>query len=103
MEVIKKGSVESLGVALRDRLGNVLTLASVTSLTFDVRAKSDNSVIQSNVTPLLDADYPMMALCGIDTTLSGYVGGDEYKLYLKYTTGSESPILGPRFFRVEDD
>jgi hypothetical protein len=103
LEVIKKGSVESLVVALRDRLGNISTLASVTNLKFDTKKKSDNSAVQSNANAALDSDIPMSAICEIDTTLGGYIGGEEYKLYIKYTAGSESPILGPRFFRVEDD
>jgi len=103
MEVLKKGSIESLVVALRDRLGNVSTLATVTNLKFDTKKKSDNTAVQSNVNAALDADIPMSAICEIDTTLAGYVAGEEYKLYVKYAAGSEAPILGPRFFRVEDD
>lgn len=103
MEVLKKGTVESLLVALRDRLNNISTLASVTDLKFDTRKKSDNSAIQTNVAVLLDSDWPMTAICQINTALTGYVGGDEYKLYLKWVAGSEAPIVGPLFFRVEDD
>ncbi|MBA3356236.1 MAG: hypothetical protein H0U18_09960 [Pyrinomonadaceae bacterium] len=103
MEVIKKGSIEPLLVVLRDRLENVATLASVTTLQFDTKKKSDNSPIQSNVPVILDTDFPMTASCSINTTLAGYVSGEEYKLYIKYTSGGESPVLGPQFFRVEDD
>lgn len=103
MEVLEKGTIQSLLVALRDRLGNVSSLTTVSSLRFDTKKKSDNSAVQSNVTAVLDADYPMTAICEIDTTLSGYVAGEEYKLYLKYTSGTESPLLGPIYFRVEDD
>lgn len=103
MEVLKKGSIESLLVAMRDRLGNVTDLSTVTSPTFDVRAKVDNSPVQMGSTWIVDADYPMTAICVIDTSLSGYVAGDEYKLYIRYTAGSESPIRGPIEFRVEDD
>lgn len=103
MEVIKKGSVESLLVALRDRLGNVEDLALVSSLRFDTKKKTDNSAIETDIPVALDVDYPMTAICSISTTLVGYVAGQEYKLYLKYTAGSESPLLGPVFFRVEDD
>jgi hypothetical protein len=103
MEVLKKGSIESLLVPLRDRLGNVTSLASVTNLKFDVKKKLDNSAIETNKNATMDVDVPMSAICEIDTTLSGYAISEEYKLYLKYTAGSESPILGPVFFRVEDD
>lgn len=103
MEALKKGSVESLVVALRDRLDNVVDLNTVGSLRFDTRAKDDNVAVQSNVNCAVDSDYPMSAICSIDTTLSGYTAGEEFKLYIKYTSGSEAPVLGPLFFRVEDD
>ena len=40
----------------------------------------------------------MTVICEIDTTLVGYdvsIDDAEFKLYLKYTAGTESPILGP--------
>lgn len=103
MEVLKKGTIESLLVGLRDRLGNVTSLGSVSSTTFDVKKKSDGSAVQTNAPWTYDADFPMTAICEIDTTLAAYVAGEEYKLYVKYTAGSESPVLGPHYFRVEDD
>lgn len=103
MEVIKKGSVESLLVPVRDRLGNITTLSGVTNLRFDTKKKSDNAACESNKLALLDPDYPMTAICEVDTSLVAYTSGEEFKLYLKYTAGSEAPILGPIFFRVEDD
>lgn len=106
MEVIKKGSIEPLMVALGDRLNNVITLSSVSSLVFDTKKKSDNTAIQTDSLAVVDVDYPMTAICQIDSTLAGYdVTPDdaEFKLYLKYTVGTEAPILGPIFFRVEDD
>lgn len=103
MEVLKKGSIESLLVPVRDRLGNIVTLTGVTSLLFDTRKKSDDSAVQTSVAVQLDADWPMTAICQIDTTLAGYVAGEEYKLYLRYVAGTEAPKLGPIFFRVEDD
>lgn len=103
MEVLKKGTIQSLLVPLRDRLGNIVSLGSVSNLKFDTKKKSDNSAAESNKGATFDVDSPMTAICEIDTTIGAYVGGEEYKLYLKYTAGSESPVLGPTFFRVEDD
>lgn len=103
MEVLKKGSIESLLVAMRDRLGNISDLTVVSTLRFDTRKKSDDSAVQTNSLVALDPEYPMTAICSIDTTLAGYVGGEEYKLYIKYTAGTEAPVKGPVFFRVEDD
>lgn len=103
MEVLTKGSIESLLVPVRDRLGNIDDLADVTNLKFDTKEKVTATAVQTNVNAVLDSDYPMTAICEIDTTLAGYVAGAEYHLYLKYVAGSESPILGPVPFRVEAD
>jgi len=103
MEVLKKGTIEPLLIALRDRLGNIDDLTLVSGPLFDVKAKSNNAAVQTNSPWTVDAGEPMTAICLIDTTLVGYVPGDEYKLYLKYTAGSESPVKGPIEFRVEDD
>jgi hypothetical protein len=103
VEVFAKGTVESLLIPLRDRLNNLQDLSAVGTLRFDTKKKSDDSAIQTNVLVGTDSDYPMTAICEIDTTLAGYVGGEEYKLYLRYTSGTESPRLGPVYFRVEDD
>jgi hypothetical protein len=84
-------------------LNNILSLNSVSNLKFDTKKKSDGTAVQTDKLIAVDNDYPMTAICEIDTTLAGYTGGAEYKLYVKYTTGTESPILGPIFFRVEDD
>jgi hypothetical protein len=103
MEVLTKGTVEALLVAVRDRLGNISNLEPLSGRTFDVRRKLDNTAVQSNVAWTVDTDWPMTAICEIDTTLAGYVAGDEYKLYLKYASGSEHPVKGPLEFRVEAD
>jgi len=68
-----------------------------------VRDKLDDSVTQPDTTATLDPDFPMTAICEIETTLAGYIHNHEYKLYLKFDDGSAAPILGPHFFRVEDD
>ena len=103
MEVLEKGTIESLVVAVRDRLDSVTDLSTVNNRFFDVRKKSDDSAVQTNIPWTVDANFPMSAICEIDTTLSGYVAGDTYKLYLKYTSGSENPVKGPLEFRVEED
>ena len=105
METIKLGSIESLVIVLDDRLGNVDDLNDVTNLRFDVRRKDDASLIQSNVGVVVDTTNPMRAVCEIDTTVAAYLATEdiEYGLYLKYTSGSESPIMQPVRFRVTVD
>ena len=103
MEVFVKGSVEPLMVPVRDRLGNITDLNDVSNLLFDIKRKSDGVMVQTNSPVDLDPDFPMWALCAIDTTLLSYEAGDEYHLYLKYTTGTLTPVLGHVAFRVEAD
>jgi hypothetical protein len=103
MEAIKKGSIEALIVPLRDRLGNVVNLTSVSNLKFSTTLKDDDTAVQTDAGVALDGDNPMYALCEIDTTLAAYVEDEEYKLYIKYTDGTEAPVLGPVFFRVVSD
>lgn len=100
MEVLKKGSVEPLLVPLRDRLENITSLSAVSSLRFDTKAP-DDSAVETDIPCTHEND--LVAICLITTTNAGYVAGEEYRLYLKFTLGSESPILGPIKFRVEDD
>ena len=106
MEALKKGTVEALMVAMRDRLGVItdLTNPAVASPTFEVRKKDDDALIQSGVwVPADQPGHEMTALVEIDTTLVGYVEEEEYKLYLSYSTGTENPKKGPLFFRVIGD
>jgi hypothetical protein len=98
LEVLKKGTVEPLIVDLRDRLENITDMATVTNLRFDV-LDPDDVVMMSNATPATDL---MKVICVIDTTGVGWVN-NEYRLYIKYTDGSTSPILLVGKFRVEDD
>src|SRR5262245_56275049 len=48
MEVFKKGSIEALLVPMRDRLGNISDLSAVAGAFYDVRKKSDNTLVQGN-------------------------------------------------------
>ncbi len=103
MEVITKGSVEPLMVALRDRLNNITDLDDVTGKLYDVKRKSDDLAVQTNQVWVVDPDFPMYAVCVVDSTLSNYAPGDEYKLYVKWTEGGSQVVKGPLYFRVEGD
>ncbi len=103
MEVITKGSVEPLVVAMRDRLNNVEDLTILNNKFYDVKRKSDNLAVQTNQVWVVDPDFPMQAICMIDTTLSNYTPGDTYKLYVKWDEGGSQVVKGPLFFNVESD
>lgn len=104
MEVIKKGSVESIVVVLNDRLNNISDLGTLADLRFFTTKKSDTAtVVQPESIVAVDPDEPMWAICSIDTALAAYDPNEEYNLYIKYVAGSEAPILGPERFRVVSD
>ena len=90
-------------VALRDKLENIEDLGLVLNPKFSTRKKSDDSAVETNKTWTVDPDFPMTALCLIDTTVADYVGGETYKLYITWEDGSQFPLKGPIEFRVEDD
>jgi hypothetical protein len=100
MDTIVKGSVESLLVALRDRLNNLTDASTLSSPLFYVHDEETDAAVQPDTPWTVDPDFPMTAICEVDTTLVAYVKGKTYNLYLKYTTGSEHPVLGPEPFRV---
>ncbi len=103
MEAIKKGTVESLIVVLGDRLENLNDVSGITDLRFFVHKKEDDSLVQPDSVPAFDVEEPMWVVCSIDTTLGAYEADKTYKLYLKYTAGTEAPILGPELFKVVSD
>lgn len=103
MEVITKGSVEPLMVALRDRLDNITDLSVVSGKLYDVKKKSDDSNVHMAQVWVVDSDFPMYAICMIDSTLASYTPGDEYKLYVKWDESGSQVVKGPFFFRVESD
>ena len=96
--VLNKGTIEPVIVNMRDRLENVLDMAAVTNLRFDVKDSAGNAEVTNGV-PSTDG---MKVICVIDTTGVGWTT-DEYRLYLKFTDGSTTPELLVGKFRVEDD
>jgi len=96
--VINKGSIEPIIVNMRDRLENILDMAAVTNLRFDIKDKADNVEVLNGI----PTTAGMKVICVIDTTGVGWIT-DEYRLYLKFTDGSTNPELLVGKFRVEDD
>ena len=92
---IKKESAEYILVDLSDRLKNVTDLSPL-SPTFDVEDEEGN--------PVVSAQNPAVVLmqlrCLIDTTLSAFVKGGNYNLFVKFDAAPESPKLGPVEFGV---
>jgi hypothetical protein len=104
MEILKKNTVEPLVVDMRDRLTTITNMSTVTNLRFDVIGKdpvTEADVVKiSNGVPTTNG---MKVICVIDTSTGGGWASAEYRVYIKFTDGSTSPILFAGKFRVEDD
>lgn len=91
--VLRKGTIEPIVVDLKDVLGNATT---VTAATFDIVTDDDDE------TPTLVGGVPsvdgLQLSCLIDTT-SMDTGG--YKLYVQFTSDTETPRLLATRFAVE--
>lgn len=87
---LAKGSIENVEVSMIDNTGQTTDLAP-TGPKYDVVDDLGASIV-SNVTATASG---MTIHCRIDTTIGGYVSGNHYNLYVKFTLGTESPRIGP--------
>jgi len=91
--VIQAGSVESIVVKVVDESGNIDTLPGGTTFSvFD--ADMEPVPGQQDIAATVQG---MDALCVVDT---GITGVGDFDLFLSFTVGAETPILGPHKFRV---
>jgi hypothetical protein len=93
---IVDGSQEYIKVEVIDNSDTPITSLSGTTPLFDT---TDTAfvAIQSNVVPGVSG---MFLYCLINGTLSGYVAGNKYYLYPKFSLAPESPKLGPVEFFI---
>ena len=89
---INQGSVEPVIIEVTDQLGTLTELPAGTL--FDVK-DTDGNPEQNNLAVTVAG---MKAICLIDASALAI---DDYDLYLKFTSGSNLPILGPYRFRVK--
>jgi hypothetical protein len=89
---INAGSVETMVIEVNDQLGTVPQLPPGT--TYDIK-DTDGNIEVANQVAVVDG---MTAQCLIDAT---NLTIDDYELFLKFTVGADTPILGPFLFRVK--
>jgi hypothetical protein len=94
---IAKGSKENIRVTMTDRSGTVTELAS-SAPTFDVIDSAD----VFKVTAGSATASGMVITVLLDTTVGGVWDEGEYRLFVKFTVGSEVVRKGPYFFTIEE-
>lgn len=95
-ETITQGSSEYMIADVTDRLGNLTGLAG-TNPTYDVLNNLGSSMISGAVA----AFNGMEVFCLIDTTTPSLWAAGDYRLYITFETGPETPRLGPYHFTVD--
>jgi hypothetical protein len=100
MVTLVQGTVEYFLVDVVDRLGAVNTLVGTGPL-YNVYRRNDNTQVITNLAAAVDPAAPMQLRCLIDTTNGTTWTSEEYELYVKFTSGLETPEHGPFRFFVE--
>jgi len=93
---IVDGSKEYIKVEVIDNSDTPITSLSGTTPLYDTTTTAF-AAVQTGATPAVSG---MFLYCLIDGTLSGYVAGDKYYLYPKFTLAPEIPKLGPIEFFI---
>ncbi len=94
--VLPQGTKEYIVVDVDDELNNLVTLAG-TSPQYRVLKPNDTE----QLTWTTAVDQVMKLFCMIDTNTPLLWAGDTYRLYCRFTTAPELPVLGPYEFEVE--
>ncbi len=92
---VAKGSKENVRFSYVDNAGLVTTLAS-SGPTFDVMDSAD----VFKVTAASASAAGMVITVLLDTTVGGTWAEGEYRLFVKFTVGSEVIRKGPYFFQI---
>lgn len=93
---ISKGSKENIHVDFVDRSGTVTTLMG-SGPTFDVIDSSDVFKVTAGSAT---APGGMRITVLLDTTVGGVWAEGEYRLFVKFTVGSQVIRKGPYFFTI---
>ena len=92
---ITKGSKENIRVTLTDRSGTITDLTS-SGPTFDVLDEND----VAKVTAASATASGLVITANLDTTVGGVWDEGEYRLFVKFSVGSEVVRKGPFFFTI---
>jgi hypothetical protein len=89
---LAKGTKEYIDIDVTDETGQVTTLVGTTPKfsVYDDNAVAKQSNVNCNVTP---EGMTLQAL--VDTTAGGLWVAGHYNLYVTWTIGSETPLMGP--------
>lgn len=109
--VLPQGTKEYLEIDVSDRTGQLTNLAG-TSPEFRVLGTSDSEIyIDWTSVGLIVSNMKLFCLVDTTTVPAGQTsdgglwpnkGQEKYRLYARYHTGAEVPIVGPNTFTVSD-
>ena len=94
---IAKGSKETIRVRVTDA-SEVVSDLSGSGPTFTVKDDAD----VNKVTDAAATASGMIISCLLDTTVGGVWDEGEYRLFVKYTVGSEVIVKGPHYFTISN-
>lgn len=89
---------EHVHVDLEDRTG-LITDLSGSGPTFTVLDSAD----VAKVTDVAATGSGLRITCLLDTTVGGVWAEGEYRLFVKFSVGSEVVVKGPYYFIIADD
>lgn len=95
MGFVAKGSKENVHIDFVDRSDTVVTLAA-SGPTFDVIDSGD--VFKATAVAATASGLRITVL--LDTTLGGVWAEGEYRLFVKFTVGSQVIRKGPYYFQI---
>lgn len=93
-----KGTKEYIRAPVKDATAQLTTLDSA-GTRYDI---VEDATGTKKVDNALGTNMGMVALCMLDTTTGTWPSG-KYKLYIRFNTAPEIPMLGPYEFLISDD
>jgi hypothetical protein len=96
---LNRGTKEDILVTIVDNADSPITDLTALSPKYSTKNPTGGAVSTDVVAPI-DGTNKMMMRCFIDTTLGGYATDGQYQLFVKFTSGTNVPVLGPVIFVV---
>lgn len=95
---LPQGTKEYIVATVADALAGIADLATTTPQYKVLKADDSDQIAWTNITG--GAIQLMKLYCMIDTNTPSLWPGGSYRLYLRFTTAPELPVLGPFDFEV---
>lgn len=94
---LNKGTIEYVKVTIGDRSDTPITDLTTHSPQFKITTFDELTDVVAYTAAVASL---MILYCLVDTTIAGFVIGDNYKMYCKFSASPEFPVLGPVGIRI---